>query len=413
MSGALFVFDLKGDKNVFHHTRLAAAKAKRVFKYLIVDSEGNFDTYNFPPFQMAEDSGPINVLAITETLIQGLNMQHGAAYGSQYFSQQSTSALLQAISHFADNFAQTELSEVSEYLKKHTREFKDASEVRMTFELLSQVKALSRHSDPDRNIDLRKAILEGHVIYIWTRTLRQSMTARLVAGLILYSVIAVSQGLDAKNIKFERIIIIVDEFQTIVSSEYFGDVMAQCGSFMSLVLACQSSSQLKAKSPALKDFVMENASIHQLFTCMGDDIEELQALSKDKIRSLGGTTVNGLSTSVSFKDTITTKLERDTILETSATFGRSFLIIDDGTGHKEPIIMQQKHEYPDLSDLPMPVREDEPLPAREAAPAPSKSGATERPKSGAKVAGLAEKIAALIEAKRAAETWRIVRAGGA
>ncbi len=184
--------------------------------------------------------------------------------------------------------------------------------------------------------------------------MRQAMTARLVAGLLLYSVIAVAQERSTLGEATRRTTVIVDEFQDLVSKS-FGDVMAQCRSWMSLILANQSTSQLENRDLSLADFVFENTTVKQYFSSVGKrDVELLQSLSKDKIKSLGGASVQGLSTSVSFRDTVTTELERDDILDVTATFGRSFVVLNDGTGHREPDVIQQTHTYTDLSTTPMP-----------------------------------------------------------
>jgi hypothetical protein len=52
-------------------------------------------------------------------------------------------------------------------------------------------------------------------------------------------------------------------------------------------------------------------------------------------------------------------LQRNTILDVSAEFGKSFVVINDGKGHKEPIIVRQEHrsQHPDLSQKSFPLAE--------------------------------------------------------
>lgn len=405
MSDALTIIDLKGDPNLFHHAQLAANANGRVFKFLIVDAVPGIETYHFPPFQILP-TGNRNVLAMAETLVQAFGMEHGAIYGGQYYSQQNLGALLRVCRLVADKMENATFEDVAKYLDdpRHRREFKDADQVRMTFSFLTEHVALTAHPDPERNIDLRAAIEEGHVIYVWARTMRQAMTARLVAGLILYSVIAVAQERSTLGKSPRRTTVIIDEFQELVSKS-FGDVMAQCRSWMSLILANQSTSQLMNRDLSLADFVFENTSVKQYFSVIGkQDVETLQSLSKDKVRSLGGSSVQGLSTSVSFHDTIVPSLERDETLNVTSTFGRSFVVLNDGSGHHEPVVVQQAHSYPDLSDKPMPLRA---MPSEDTPPV-APSGEPRKVDPNRTNSVLSERIAAVLHKKQAEERWSVV-----
>ena len=400
MRHALFVFDLKGDANLFHHTRRAAEGAGRTFKYLIIDAVGGLDTYHLPPFQMLPPENR-NLMAMAETLSQCFGMEHGPIYGGQYYSQTNLAALLNACKVVSEKMENPTFHDVAQYLLKHRKEFKDADQVLMTFMFLTEQPSLIPHPVPERNIDLRQAVEDGHVVYIWARTMRQAMTARLVAGLVLYSLIAVCQERDTLlNGPPKRTTVIIDEFQTLVSAS-FADVMAQCGAWLSLVLSNQSTSQLKNRDISLSDFVFENTMLRQCFTCVGhEDIEQLQAQSKDKIKSLGGSSVQGLSSSVSFKDTIVPSLERDTVLEVSATFGQSLVVINDGRGHREPQIIQQRHEYENLSHLPMPRKSSaEATKLPDTNPPPKKAPLTAEAKA------RDERISASIAMMQAMEAW--------
>ena len=331
-------------------------------------------------------------------------------YGVQYYSQQNLEDLLRVWRLVADKINNATFEDVARYLDdpKHRREFKDADQVRMTFSFLTEHEALTTHPDPNRNIDLRAAIEQGHVIYVWARTMRQAMTARLVAGLLLYSVIAVAQERSTLGEATRRTTVIVDEFQDLVSKS-FGDVMAQCRSWMSLILANQSTSQLENRDLSLADFVFENTTVKQYFSTVGkSDVELLQSLSKDKVKSLGGSSVQGLSTSVSFRDTVTTTLERDETLDVTATFGRSFVVVNDGKGHREPEVIQQTHTHEDLSTRPMPQRVT-PAKANDKRRRTSECGSHARVTSASPATQMLEGcIGALIAKKAAEERWVIV-----
>lgn len=405
MNDAMMVIDLKGDPNLFHNAMKAAADNGRLFKFLIVDAIPGIDTFHFPPFQILPD-GNRNVLAMAETLVQAFGMEHGAIYGGQYYSQQNLGALLRVCRLVADQMKDASFEDVAKYLDnpRHRKEFKDADQVRMTFSFLTEHESLKTHPDPTRNIDLRQAIEDGHVVYVWARTMRQAMTARLVAGLLLYSVIAVAQERSTLGLAPRHTTVIIDEFQELVSKS-FGDVMAQCRSWMSLILANQSTSQLMNRDLSLADFVFENTSIKQYFSVVGkQDVETLQSLSKDKIRPLGGTSVQGLSTSVTFRDTIVPALERDQTLDVTSTFGQSYIVLNDGQGHREPIVIQQSHEFADLTNVPLPLKTSCPAPVTGNSAVTAKGLPIQKPP--AKDEGeLQQRIKALIAKKQASEQW--------
>lgn len=351
------VFDLKGDPNLFHHAQEAASKAGRLFKYLVIDAVPGLDSYHFPPFQFwsVVSSG---ALATSETIAQAFGQDFGQVWAASYFLGQNVASLLHVCERFSDQNAPPDFAEIASLLAatKSRKEFKDAEQMRVTFSALARFPQLVPHADAARNIDIRQAIEEGHVLYFWCRTLRQAMSARFVAGLALYSIIAIAMERSTLGLEPRHSYVAIDEFQELVSRS-IGNLMAQCGAWLSLILLNQSNSQLRNRDLSIADFVAENASFKQYFTCVGEDeIKTLQTMSREKRIVLGGGTSRGLQTSQNYHEVIVPSLDADTIREVSGTFGRSFVVVDDGQGHKDPQIIEQRHEYPDYSNQPMPRR---------------------------------------------------------
>ena len=398
----LAIIDLKGDANLFHNAKAAAKAEGRVFKYLVIDAVPDLDSFHFPPFQFWSNAAE-NVLAATETTAQAFGQDFGMVYGANYYLQQNIGSLLAVYEHFAANGQEPTFERIAALLgsSKAKREFKDADQMRLTFSMLAKYRQLVEHSSPERNIDVRKAIEEGHVLYIWCRTLRQALSARFIAGLALYTIIALAMERSTLGGAPRHCYVAIDEFQELVSHS-IGALMAQSGAWLSLILLNQSTSQLKNRDLSMADFVFENAAVKQYFTCVGeDDIRSLQALSNDKRIILGGGTARGLASSQSYREMIVPSLDADVIRDVSASFGRSFFVIDDGRGHADPIIVEQTHRYPDLSQKPMPRRAaddtDRDRAAAVSATPPTPAAAHWQPA-----------LAALWEEKQAAEVWEMV-----
>lgn len=352
----ILVFDLAGDANLFWNIRELADKAERRFRFLTLDPdlEGDF----FPPFQ-AVPVGESNIIRISQLLISALHLEFGLAYGGSYFSQQNLAALLQVARKLVRGGGNPTLEDVARYLDDpaNRREFKDAQQVRMTFDFLLEYPQLASAADPEREIDIARAIEHSEVVYFFCPTLTEPITARLVAGLGLYTTISAAVQRTKRAAKPRRVRIVVDEFQEIVGRS-LAALLAQSRKFqVSLVLANQSTSQLTSRDLSLADQVFEGTAVKQYFTSLGDDVDVLQSLSKLKSQQLSGRTSGGLEhNSVSEREELVPALERDTILDVTYTFGRSIVTVNDGTGHVEPVIVDQRHTAPDYTNRPLEPR---------------------------------------------------------
>lgn len=357
----IFVFDLAGDANLFWNVREQADAEQRRFRFLTLDPD--LDSYSFPPFQ-AVPMGASNIIKISQLLISALHLEFGLAYGGSYFSQQNLAALLQVARKLVRGGGNPSLEDVARYLDDpaNRREFKDAQQVRMTFDFLLEYPQLQSVADPEREIDIARAIEESEVVYFFCPTLSEPITARLVAGLGLYTTIHAAIQRTKRGEERRRVRIVIDEFQEIVGRS-LAALLAQSRKFglSSLILSNQSTSQLVSRDLSLADQVFEGTALKQYFTCLGEDVEELQSLSKLKSQYLFGRTSGGMAqSSISQREELVPTLERDTILDVTNTFGRSIVVINDGSGHTEPVMIDQKHAAANYTNRLMPVR-SEPL----------------------------------------------------
>jgi hypothetical protein len=323
-------------------------------------------------------------------------MEHGLVYAGNYFSQQNLAALLRVARTLIRKNGHATLEDINRYLDDpaNRREFKDADQVRMCFDFLLEYSQLREALDPEENIDIDRAIENGELIYFYCPTLEEPLTAPLVGGLALYTIISIAIRRKKHGRPLRRTRIFIDEFQEIISRAAAA-LLAQSRKFgISLFLANQSTTQLQNRDLSLADQIFEGTTVKQYYTCVGDDdIKTLQSLSKDKIRAIENRSTSGfLRTTLGSTDQIVPALERDTILECSAVFGESFLVIKDGLGHRDPIRVRQTHNCKDQSEKPMRRRSDSVKPQT---PTPAVPATTEERRCRhAELQALIDKIAA-------------------
>lgn len=352
----IVILDFGGDQNLFWNACELATRCGRVFRYLILDE--HYDSFFFPPFQ-AVPGGKSNIIRIVQMLIQAFHLDNGLIYGGSYYTASNTGALLRVARRIAGLVGSPTLDDVAAYLDApaNRREFKDADQIRMTFDFLLEYPQLAPGPNPDREILLERAIDNGECIYIYVPTLDEPLTARLVGGLVLYSLIHIAMkrlrsGKPRRNIR-----VFADEWHE-VAGRSLAALLAQSRKFLlSFFLANQSTSQLDHRDASLVDAVFEGTFLKQYFTCVGErDMRDLQGLSNDTTVTLGGTSTGKLTGSSSSREIIVPRLSRDQIREATHRFGESFVVIDDGQGHREPILIRQSHAFPDYSDRPLPTR---------------------------------------------------------
>ena len=399
----IFIIDLGDDANLFWNAKLAADACGRKFRFLNLAPE--LESFCFPPFQ-AVPGGETNPLRIAQMLIRAFHMEHGLVYGGNYFSQQNLGALLRVSRKLSKETENPRLEDVARYLDdpKNRRQFKDADQVRMTFDFLLEYPQLRASTNAEENIDIAHILdsQDGGITYFFCPTLEEPITAPLVAGLALYTIISAAIQRRRRGLPRRRIRVYIDEFQEIIGRS-LAALLAQSRKFhISLFLANQSTTQVQNRDLDLADQVFEGTRIKQYYTCVGeDDVKTLQSLSKDKIKTLGGTSGPGLQATSNRREIIVPSLERDEIIDVTDTFGDSFLVIKDGKGHREPIRCRQTHDYQDLSDKPLTPRKMSVAP-----PAPSTlNRAPTPPRDSPERRRRQDLLRALIERKRAAEAW--------
>ena len=345
------IFDNGGDRALFNAVREAALRLGRTFRYLSLDSE---KSYGFDPFQSVPASAD-RIIRLCNLLTEALNLEHGSIYGGAYFTQRNLAQLLAVAEKAVEEKAagrNVSLGDIDRYVQQKQHQIKDAEQVRMIFRFLTRYEQLQPQSKDVNAIDFKRAIRDREVIYFFTPTLGEAVTARQIAGLGLYNAVnaAVELAEERDGSLRERPVphmhLIVDEFQELVGRG-FASLMAQARKFgCSMICANQSTEQLNNRDLSLADIVRDNTTTKIYFTCTGKaDTEELQGYSKQARATL--TTTRESSPAIanagrtgggeSYSEYVTPLLTANAIIDTTATAREFFLVDQSGGGHREPI----------------------------------------------------------------------------
>jgi hypothetical protein len=364
---AIFVFDLGGDLALFNAIRNKAKKLGRKFSYFSLNPKRS---HYFDPFQSVQ-ADELRVIRICNLLVEAMHLDYGLVYGGAYYTQRNLAGLLRVADravHARSAGRTTGLRDIAEYLDTHRE--KDEDSIRMAFMFLLRYEQLMPAANDPNVIDLARAIAERHVVYFFTPTMGEASTARQIAGLGLYTTVNAAMQLASQRPLLDRerplphCWVFCDEFQEI-AGRAFSALLAQASKFgLSLVLANQTTTQLESKELSIADIVRDNTLAKVYFTVTGKrDIDELQTFSGEDRDILHSKMTMPMQLSLNSAregqaEFITPVLRKDTILDTSATFGQAFAIVDDGKGHREPARIQCSHahsfeEYRKLRNTPL------------------------------------------------------------
>lgn len=154
----------------------------------------------------------------------------------------------------------------------------------------------------------------------------------------------------------------------------------------------------------LSHIIFENSDLKVLFSSTGDDVLSLQSLSKKtRVVKTKSTTHRALlDCSDSESELYVPFICEEAVQDASSIFGMAIVVVNDGTGHKEPVFVKMEHRYPRLDHLRLPQ-----LPPTSAPPLPPDPGAGKRiPLDDAERQLRHALIRELIASCEAEERWR-------
>ena len=360
MRDPVFIFDLGGDLSLFNFVKQELCEQpkqneqgdlqdERKFRFLSLKKNDDWDY--FDPFQIVPD-GEKDVIRLSQILIEAFNQNYGLLYGASYYTMRSLSALTRVANRVIQrnrNGESPDFRQVGEaLLKQKGPDVRDEAQIRMAFQFLMTYEQLQRPPKEfnHRQIRMSSALENSEVVYFFCPSMGQATTARQVAGLGLYTLLAAAQLRkdSGKNggAGHRHAWVVVDEFHELAGRS-FASLLAQSSKYgISLILANQTTTQLETRDVNLAHVVRDNTLAKIYFTITGKtDFEDLQGFSLEATQELKGQNVredDGLIRSISLStvERLSTQLHRDTILKTSAKSNNFFFVLDDGNGHKEP-----------------------------------------------------------------------------
>lgn len=276
------VFDLKGDRALFHAVRHACQLAGRTFRFLSIRSGDEYCF--FDPFQMFRWSG-LEPRELADKFLRGLMLDYGITYGPSYYTSQNLGVLTEAMEKFLASGQRT-LARLAQIVSKVARAKKnfDARHVDKCISLLAQypqVDITQHQHPPDEQIDFFRAVDEGEVILFHLNMQDRAPSARPLAGLALYTLEEAVKARAARNLPEQHTYVVIDEFHY-VAGHSLGELISTVRDWgLHLVLANQATGQLKAYDPDLAEVIRKSTVIEQYFTPGRDaaEIEHLQQAS--------------------------------------------------------------------------------------------------------------------------------------
>ncbi len=290
----------------------------------------------FDPFQAFRNEDNPSVMSGWASA--ALQLQHGPGYGKGHFSAVNEVVLLETFETLLSQGQAISLENLVTALKKRKGPNRDAIEaINVLLPLLHYPQL--RPQKGGASINIADSIDQVDIVYFSLDCLRAPAVARVIAGLATASLILASiHRYESGGTAESRTFITVDEFSQLANPAWgvWLTAAGKHGCFLSLLY--QSTAQLKHGSDMLADIVRENCRTHIYFTCVGsEDIEKLREMSSETRTVLGGRSGFGTSITPTSREVVDRALSVNEILNVSATDREYFAVINEGTGHKDPV----------------------------------------------------------------------------
>lgn len=377
----VIIFDLKGDRALYHAVRHCAEQHGRTFRYLSIRSSDDY--YFFDPFQMFRWSH-LEPVELADKFLRGLMLDYGITYGPSYYTSQNLAVLTAAMELFLarGKYTLTRLARIVNKVARQRSNF-DARHVDKCLTLLAQypqVDVTQHATPPARQIDLLEAVENGEVILFHLYMQDRAPSARPLAGLALYTLEEAVKSRAARGRPEQHTYVVIDEFHYI-AGHALGELVSTVRDWdLHLMLSNQSSGQLKAYDPDLAEIIRKSTVVEQYFTPGRDreEIEHLQQASGIALEYL----VSWVETAQGWRQGLTPRwtsgLSLEQVYASSDEHLASLVIINDGVVRPPP---ERVQPVQGLYPIPKGLWDDyrSPLPPRPVPPAADRERTTARP----------------------------------
>lgn len=265
----IVVIDLKGDPGLFHTVKKEAEERGLEFRFFT--PEMGQASHLFNPFASL-DSENRTEIQLCQIMLDALSLNHGEGYGRGYYSRQSRALLLAALTAPRKPRSIKELYEAIRELRDGgVQDYKDTLELLSTVHALTQYKVLALRSNPKRPeeaIHMPSVLERRQVVYFWLPAAVESVSAREIAKLALYSLLTacIDRQRSRPQEAPRQAYVVIDEFQRI-AGENFRIILEQARSFgLGVVLSNQCIADLQTPDADLRPTVRTNTRVKRYFS---------------------------------------------------------------------------------------------------------------------------------------------------
>lgn len=293
LEGPLLVVDLKGDDVFCHALRDSAEKAGRTFRCFT--NRVGYSTHAFNPFaELLAATMPLE--RASDSLISGLNLEHGTGFGKSFFSAVVRGWLREQLERFPNVRSIAELSHeigrVRPALSRAERDREEhAYEARLALKMLASIAELNVTEGMkgwEERIDFDRVVRDDEVAYFSLSPKPEEVVARFIGSMAVESFYAALLRRNGSRDErgehkhtFKKAYAVLDEFQVLAGRNFQAFLEAARSNGLGLILAMQVPEKLE---PDLRAVVEENVAIRQYCSSRSaDDVQRLMVL--------GGTTM--------------------------------------------------------------------------------------------------------------------------
>lgn len=387
---SVLVLDLKGDRSLFETARLEAAAAGAEFRWFALET--GLSSHVFNPLEQAHFAR-LTPNQKTQLILEGLSLNYGDAYGRGFFSAMNEVVLLNLIRHYPiPSFDRLHdlLCDKAAYLAAggNSDDWKKAQHVTALVDRLASIHALNvtaaelaqRPQARAAAIDMGAMLSRPQVVYFHLKSPIEPIGSPAVAKLAMYSLFSAAARRTARQ--RQRVYVVIDEFQQIVSESVRLVFEQARSSNVHFIVAHQNVDQLDRKGVDVRDTVSSCTAFKQFFRASDPKtiklLEEMSGQARFEALSWSQQFYDDHDESfdpeaaefqtVGVTEEVGFRLERNTIMDTSAAPNTSFISVTEAShftqfsGYVTPIISDyhiRLREYDRRSTTAWPVPNDE------------------------------------------------------
>ena len=366
-NSSVIIFDLKGDRALFNAVKDEAFSAGLPFKWFtnIVGKS----SYGFNPLRQSH-LHHLTTDQLTQGILQALELEHGEGYGRGHFTALNDAVLGTYFRHFRKHVGSFE--ELHRYVSDrnaYRNISNDDEDWRQTRQLVNLVEKIA-HLGPmnvtaenmkekprviEQQIDMPSVLRTPQVIYFYLSSSLDPRTVSPIAKLAMFSLLGAAEFREKVE---PRAFVFIDEFQRVVSEAMTLFFEQARSKGLHFVLANQTISQLNAKGTDITGVIESCTGFKQSFRA--SDEENVRRIVENSGEALyhsvawtrivndayNEATPNLISlahalrfhpdeVSVNVSEQIGPRLEKNTVIETSALPLSSFVRFDEGSGYTQ------------------------------------------------------------------------------